>query len=111
MGSGAFGSNGSVHWKIVHTADETHEGFIRGRDPNVKFNDPRKPKVDDIPKEYLVRLRFTGGKTVAKAALEDALKKLKGDESFGIAEIHVPASVEYKTRVPPDDQFEIIVRW
>ena len=38
MGSGEFGSNGSVHWKIVHTADEAHQGFVRGRDPSIPGN-------------------------------------------------------------------------
>ena len=111
MGEGGFGSNGSVHWKIVHTGDEAHGGFIRGRDPNIACKDPQSqdPRAHKVPAEYVVRIRFAGGVAAAKKALQTAIDKLQEKNGYGIAEIHVPSVPQ--PNVPTDDQFEIIVLW
>jgi hypothetical protein len=111
MGSGAFGSNGSVHWKIVHTGEEKHNGFIRGRDPNIAYGDPSYDRADahNSPAAYVVRLRFAGGVEKARQALSMALDKIRAEDSYGVAEVRVP-SVERAT-VPPDDTYEIVILW
>jgi hypothetical protein len=102
MGSGEFGSNGSVHWKIVHTADEAHQGFVRGRDPSIPGN---MKGLHVVPKFFTLRLRFPTERA-ARLALEEALKSVDRD---GHALVRVPAI----SRDQPDENlpWEIKVEW
>ena len=98
MGSGAFGSNGSVHWKIVHTADQADGGFIHGRDPDKDGGPVYSQGV------YRMRLRFPND-GAARQALEKAAREAKG----GIAEVLVPA---IKRQKDTDDlPWEIEIYW
>jgi hypothetical protein len=109
MGSGGFGDNGSVHWKIVHTADEQHGGYVKGRDPNIRVGDPdfNKATAHRSPEAYLVRLKFPQGK--GAATLRDAAGRVYVENGYDVAEIRVPGIT--RSRPPEDDDYEIIVRW
>jgi hypothetical protein len=111
MGWGGFGSNGSVHWKIVHTADEKQNGFIRGRDPNIAFGQRSSGEANTHfpPAEFVVKLRFAGGAEKARAALRIALDKVYEEHGYGIVEVRVPA-IPRETE-PPDNALEIVVVW
>ena len=119
MGWGGFGSNGSVHWKIVHTGEEKGQGFVKGRDPNIAYAQPgySKPAAGAPAPEYVVTLRFAGnpkkpgeGKERARRALNEALKSVEEDKNgVGIARVRVPAIGRPKP--PLDAEFEIVIRW
>ena len=96
MGSGDFGSNGSVHWNVRHT----------GSGQPVRSVDP--VPYDDIGNEgghrdfFRVTLKFEDG-AAARTALDKA--KITGN---GIATILVPKIVPQRTSpVPP----EVSVDW
>jgi hypothetical protein len=107
MGSGDFGSNGSVHWRIIHTIDETRKepGFVRGRDPNV----PCDNKSDNslLPDDFKVTLRFKSRGQLDEA-LSEAQRKL-GPETK-ILVIHVPRR-ENPPPEPPTKNWEVTVAW
>jgi hypothetical protein len=99
MGSGAFGSNGSVHWKIVHTADQADGGFVHGRDPNEGGGGP-------VSREgvYRLKLRFPND-GAARKALESAV----GTARDGVVDVLVPAIKREKKN--DDLPWEIEVDW
>ena len=111
MGWGGFGSNGSVHWKVVHTGDDPHMGYLRGRDPNVVANDPRygDPKFHVPPGEFKLKFRFAGGAKAAYDALDKARKTVRDEKGYGVLDLVVPG---VRRETPPaDDAFEITIAW
>jgi len=104
MGFGEFGNNGSVHWRIVHTADQRAGGFVRGRDPNV-VQDSKEAHVQ--PSAFTVRLRFPSTDE-ARRALEAAIKSIDGS---GTATVQVPAIPRQNADDPKLLPWEIHVRW
>jgi prophage tail gpP-like protein len=98
MGSGAFGSNGSVHWKVVHTADQKDGGFVHGRDPNTKGG-PVNTKGT-----FRVKLRFTDD-----AEARNVLTAAAGASRNGTVYVLVPAR---KRQTETDDlPWEIEIDW
>jgi hypothetical protein len=99
MGWGDFGSNGSIHWKIVHTGDERLNGYVRGRDPNV----PRGDKARHVkPTSYTVRIRTT------KEELQKAVARAV--ERDGYVYFNVTASNPVRSK-GPEVESEIRVEW
>lgn len=113
MGSGDFGSNGSVHWRVIHTADEPNGGYIWGRDPNVRSKAPEEGHVE--PKVFDLRLRFRDDKAAIEA-LNAALKTVtsKGDVLIAVPAIRKSAA-DVKTAVQKDSwtklPWEIRIHW
>ena len=103
MGSGDFGSNGSVHWRIIHTIDENRKarGFVRGRDPNVPCE---RPKVESLlPSDFVVTLRFN-----TRRQLEEALGNARSEGRTLV--LRVPRREEPPNE-PPETDWEVTVAW
>jgi hypothetical protein len=99
MGFGEFGSNGSVHWKIVHTGDAKLDGYVKGRDPNV----PRAVELKHVkPTKYTVSLHMT------KEELQKAAARAV--ERDGYVSFRVKASNPVRCD-GPDVQWEIRIDW
>jgi hypothetical protein len=98
MGSGDFGSNGSVHWHIQHTAGG---GGGAGNDP-VDYDDIGES--GGHKKFFRVRLKFPD-EASAKAALANANTKVTPQ---GVVTIDVPKT-EPKRQTPNPP--EVSVRW
>jgi hypothetical protein len=105
MGSGDFGSNGSVHWRIIHTIDEARKvgGFIRGKDPNVPCE-----RLEDhlVPDHFVVTLRFNTTEEL-EAALRTARRGNKGTTLV----LRVPARQPVPLIPPPERDWEVSVTW
>ena len=105
MGSGDFGSNGSVHWRIIHTVDENRKakGFVRGRDPNVPCE---RPKIESLlPSDFVVTLRFNSARELKKA-----LAAAKRERRKKTLVIRVPRREEPPSK-PPEKNWEVTVAW
>ena len=98
MGSGEFGSNGSVHWRVVHTADQTNAGFVHGRDPNTSGGPVNTSGM------FRVKLRFPTD-DAAREALKNAAAGAKG----GFVYVLVPAIKRQNENQDPP--WEIHVDW
>jgi hypothetical protein len=98
MGSGAFGSNGSVHWKVVHTADEKDAGFLHGRDPNKKGGPVNTQGM------FRIKLRFADD-AEARKALTTAADASRN----GAVYVLVPARKRLKET--DDMPWEIEIDW
>lgn len=90
MGSGAFGSNGSVHWEIKYSDKPTAPAAHRDYDSAKRHpGDSRKAvplksrpvigtgKANSHPEKFRVTARYPD-KASALYALEEAIKRLKG---------------------------------
>ena len=99
MGSGEFGSNGSVHWKVVHTADQRNGGFVHGKDPN-------KGSSGQVNTEgmFRLKLRFPSDDVARKA-----LDKAASGSSNGIVYVMVPAP--RRDKETDDLPWEIKIEW
>jgi hypothetical protein len=107
MGSGDFGSNGSVHWRIIHTVDENRKakGFVRGRDPNVPCE---RPKIESLlPDDFEVTLRFNSRRQLDEA-LSDAQRALRPETKTLV--IRVPRREKPPSK-PPEKNWEVTVAW
>jgi hypothetical protein len=106
MGSGDFGSNGSVHWRIIHTIDEARKvgGFIRGKDPNVPCE--KNPDKSLVPDHFEVTLRFN-----TKQELEAALQTVRRENRDRTLVIRVPARDPNPLVPPPERDWEVRVSW
>ena len=99
MGFGEFGNNGSVHWRVKHTADESKDppGFVQGLEPEV------------TPSEFTLQLRFkdAASANIAKAALEDAIIRA------GSGEVRVTFGIPVLRRADPEENkpWEIQIAW
>lgn len=104
MGSGDFGSNGSVHWRIIHTVDENRKakGFVRGRDPNVPCESREKHL---LPDDFVVTLRFN-----TPQQLKDALRAARPEGETKILVLRVPRRKKPPSQAPETD-WEVTVSW
>src|SRR5215210_9533344 len=103
MGEGAFGSNGSVHWKIVHTIDEQQQkgAFVRGRDPNVPWG---RNEESLLPEYFEVTLRFNDPREL-EAALGN--RQITGGTTLVL---RVPRR-NPAPPIPPTTNWEVSVAW
>jgi hypothetical protein len=118
MGSGGFGTNASLHWKISH-ADDIPDAPIAGRDPidpdNIGMGSTRTgdPWTKGHKGFIRVRMRFTGPNAA------NSLKKLRdlvltltpsGDDTI---EVDVPIVPRTKDEIERDlkGDWEVRVDW
>ena len=107
-GWGGFGSNGSVHWKIVHTGEETHGGFVRGRDPNIAVEHPSYSNPVTRQPRLACRDAPLGG-VCRQSGAQPGTRDVHDDQGYGIADVHVPG-VE-RPKEPADNTYEIVTKW
>ena len=98
MGTGEFGSNGSVHWKVVHTADQPNGGFLHGRDPNKGGGHVNAEGM------FRLKLRFPNDDFARKA-----LHKAASESANGVVYVMVPAP--RRDKETDDLPWEIKIEW
>lgn len=104
MGSGEFGSNGSVHWRIVPTGGKGRSAYVQGRDPNLP--DARPRRTAGTP-DFVVTLRFR-----SKEEAIDALDEARTTVSpAGIVSLHVLPTTPRRKRPVDDLPWEVQVKW
>lgn len=118
MGSGAFGSNGSVYWQVMYD-DNATTPFGSGRDATKKH--PGKPDVPgqpdtrpvigggqkDHPGQFRIVARFPG-----TAAAEAALKSLNDAFKVGKTELVLDVDLRSFQDTPgPANRWEITIDW
>jgi hypothetical protein len=120
MGSGGFGTNASMHWKVSHL-DQDPQATSAGRDPISTDQIGRGSNGSkNHPGRLKVRLRFkgptasTGGVTGVNDWIDDLQAQLAGydrnlpSQDF-VLTIQVPAI--FRNDPAQDQPWEVIVDW
>lgn len=116
MGSGAFGSNGSVHWEIRYTDGKNSKPDHRDYDDTKRHpDDPNKAATLPLIGQgkakgsFRITARYPN-KAAAVQALEAALKKAESSKGSSVVVLDVGLR-NFRQRSGNSDGWEVKIDW